>query len=179
MPAYMRDRFIFALILAVVCSISALLSQNGNVSASTAMAAFTGKVVAITDGDTIKVMHNGQAERIRLWGIDCPESHQTFGSRATRFTGDLAFGKVVTVHVKDIDRYHRTVGEVILPDGRSLNLELVKAGLAWWYAHFAKHDMRLAAAEAEARSARRGLWSDPNPVPPWEWRGRKTAAGVR
>ena len=75
-------------------------------------------------------MHNWQAERIRLWGIDCPESHQAFGTKATRFTGDLAFGKVVRVDVKDVDRDHRNVGEVILPDGRSLNLELVKAGVA-------------------------------------------------
>ena len=57
--------------------------------------------------------------------------------------------------MKDIDRYHRTVGEVILPDGRSLNLELVKAGLAWWYVPYAKHDSRLADAEAAARKARR------------------------
>jgi endonuclease YncB( thermonuclease family) len=70
---------------------------------------FTGKVVAITDGDTIKVMHNGAAERIRLWGIDCPESKQAFGTRATQFTGDLAFGQTVTVKVRDVDRYKRTL----------------------------------------------------------------------
>ena len=56
---------------------------------------FSGKVVAITDVDTIKVLHNGLAERVRLWGMDCPESHQAFGTKATRFTGDLAFGRVV------------------------------------------------------------------------------------
>src|SRR3954469_21357686 len=75
---------------------------------------FTGKVVAITDGDTIKVMHGGAAERIRLWGIDCPESKQPFGTRAKQFTGDLAFGQTVTVRVRDIDRYQRTVAEIIL-----------------------------------------------------------------
>src|SRR5271157_4345740 len=79
---------------------------------------FTGKVVAISDGDTIRVMHNGRAERIRLWGIDCPEKRQPFGTRATQFTGDLAFGKDVKVLVRDVDHYGRTVGEVILPDGR-------------------------------------------------------------
>ncbi len=92
---------------------------------------FSGKVVGITDGDTIRVMHNGRAERIRLWGIDCPESRQPFGTRARQFTSDLAFGKVVTVLVRDVDRYGRTVGEVLLPNGRSLNHELVMAGLAW------------------------------------------------
>jgi hypothetical protein len=79
---------------------------------------FTGKVVGITDGDTIRVMHDDAAEKIRLWGIDCPESKQAFGTRAKQFTGDLAFGKVVNVRVRDTDRYHRTVAEIILPDGR-------------------------------------------------------------
>ena len=94
---------------------------------------FTGQVVSITDGDTIRVMHNGVSERIRLWGIDCPESKQAFGTRAKQFTGDLAFGQTVTVKVRDIDRYKRTVAEIILPDGRNLNREIVRAGFAWWY----------------------------------------------
>src|ERR1039457_5159461 len=108
--------------------------------ASTALYAedFAGKVVSITDGDTIRVMHNGVSERIRLWGIDCPESKQAFGTRAKQFTGDLAFGQTVTVKVRDIDRYKRTVAEIILPDGRNLNRELVRAGLAWWYQQCAR-----------------------------------------
>ena len=76
---------------------------------------FTGEVVAITDGDTIRVMRDGRAERIRLWGIDCQESKQAFGTRAKQFTGDLA----VTVRVRDVDRYKRLVAEIILPDGRT------------------------------------------------------------
>ena len=76
-------------------------------------------------------MHNGVAERIRLWGIDCPESRQAWGTRAKQFTGALAFGQTVTVRVRDTDRYRRTVAEIILPDGRNLNQELVRAGLAW------------------------------------------------
>jgi endonuclease YncB( thermonuclease family) len=91
---------------------------------------FTGKVVGITDGDTIKVMHNGAPERIRLRGVDCPEAKQPFGTRAKQFTGDLVFGVLVTVRVKDINRYKRTAAEIILPDGRSLNQELVRAGFA-------------------------------------------------
>ena len=117
---------------------------------------FTGKVVGITDGDTIKVMHNGAAERIRLLGVDCPEAKQPFGTRAKQFTGDLVFGVVVTVRVKDIDRYRRTVAEIILPDGRSLNQELVRAGLAWWYQRYARREVILAALEQEARDAKRG-----------------------
>jgi len=70
---------------------------------------FSGKVVGISDGDTIRVMHEGRAERVRLWGIDAPESGQPWGTRAKQFTGDVAFGKTVTVRVRDIDRYKRTV----------------------------------------------------------------------
>jgi endonuclease YncB( thermonuclease family) len=137
---------------------------------------FSGKVVGITDGDTIRVMHNGEAERIRLWGIDSPESKQPFGTRAKQFTGDLAFGNVVTVKVHDTDRYGRTVAEIILPDGRNLNQEIVRAGFGWWYQQYAKHDRVLPALEEEARVAKRGLWADPDPVAPWEWRKAKTAA---
>jgi micrococcal nuclease len=94
---------------------------------------FRGRVVGITDGDTITVLHNGRAEKMRLYGIDCPERHQAFGTRARRFTSSLAFGKEVTVRFRDKDRYRRTVADVILPEGRNLNHELVKAGYAWWY----------------------------------------------
>jgi endonuclease YncB( thermonuclease family) len=140
---------------------------------------FIGKVVGITDGDTIRVMHDGAAEKIRLWGIDCPESKQAFGTRAKQFTGDLAFGKVVNVRVRDTDRYHRTVAEIILPDGRNLNQELVRAGLAWWYQRYARHETILQDLEREARQARRGLWADKDPIPPWEWRKVVTAARSR
>jgi endonuclease YncB( thermonuclease family) len=140
---------------------------------------FTGKVVGITDGDTIRVLHNGAAERIRLWGIDCPETKQAFGTRAKQFTGDLAFGQTVIVRVKDIDRYKRTVAEIVLPDGRNLNREIVRAGFAWWYQQYAKHDTALRDLENEARRARRGLWADPKPVAPWEWRKATVAARQR
>lgn len=131
---------------------------------------FTGKVVGVSDGDTISVMHNGKAERIRLSGIDCPEKRQAYGNRAKQFTSQLVFGKEVTVQVAGRDRYGRPLGEVVLPDGRNLNQELVKAGLAWWYRQYAPGNTALERLEQEARTAKRGLWVDPNPVPPWEWR---------
>lgn len=74
------------------------------------------------------------------------------------------------MRVRDIDRYQRTEAEIILPDGRNLNRELVRAGLAWWYQHYARRELILGDLEQEARAARRGLWADPQPVPPWEWR---------
>jgi len=137
-----------------------------------AFADFSGRVVGVTDGDTIKVMHNGKAERIRLHGIDCPEKGQPFGATAKRFTSAMVFGKDVTIHFTDRDKYGRTVGDVILPDGTNVNRELVKAGLAWWYGKYSG-DATLGQLEAQARAARRGLWLDPHPVPPWEWRKQK------
>ncbi len=125
--------------------------------------------MGVSDGDTITVLHNGKGERIRLHGIDCPEKRQAFGNRAKQFTSNLVFAKTVTVQAVDRDRYGRTVGGVLMPDGRSLNHELVWAGLAWMYRRYTT-DQSLSDLEEEARVARRGLWADPHAVPPWEWR---------
>ena len=139
---------------------------------SIAYADFSGRVVGVSDGDTIKVLHNGRAEKIRLYGIDCPEKGQAFGNKAKQFTSEMVFGKEVTIKDHGLDKYERTLGDVILADGASLNRELVKAGLAWWYREYST-DESLGALEAEARSAKHGLWVDPNPVPPWCYRKRQ------
>ncbi len=131
---------------------------------------FSGKVVGISDGDTISVMHNGREEKIRLHGIDSPESGQPFGSKAKQFTSSLAFRQVVLVKIQDYDRYGRTVGIVVLPDGTILNQLIVKAGFAWWYKQYAPSDEILPKLEQEARKAKRGLWADPKAIPPWEFR---------
>ena len=133
---------------------------------------FSGKVVAVKDGDTIEVMHEGRAVRIRLAEIDTPEKRQPWGKRAKQFTSGLTYKKVVTVRPVTTDCYRRTVAHVILPDGASLSRELVKAGMAWHYKRYSK-SAELAALENEARAAKRGLWAEPNPVPPWEWRRQR------
>lgn len=97
-----------------------------------AHAEFVGKVVGVIDGDSIRVMHDGKAEQIRLLGIDCPEKRQPFGARAKAYTSGLVFGQDVTVSGERRDRYDRSLAEVKLSDGRSLNQELLKAGLPWW-----------------------------------------------
>lgn len=149
-----------------------LLLVASGVAASTE---FAGRVVGVTDGDTLTVLHEGHGEKIRLDGIDCPESHQAFGSKAKQFASELGFGKEVTVKTKGRDKYGRTIGEVILPDGRSLNRELVRAGLAWWYRQYST-DQTIGDLEIEARAGRMGLWADPNPVPPWDFRhGKKSS----
>ncbi len=134
-----------------------------------AYAEFVGKVVGVIDGDSLRVMHDGTAEQIRLLGVDCPERRQPFGTRAKEYTEELAFGQDVTVHGDKRDRYGRRLAEVILSDGRSLNQELIKAGWAWWFRKYSK-DLRLAELERHARDAKRGLWAEARPVPPWEWR---------
>jgi micrococcal nuclease len=131
---------------------------------------FSGRVVRVIDGDSIEVLHEGRAEQVRLNGIDCPELGQAFGKRARQFTSQLAFGKEVALKVAGYDRYDRTIAEVALPDGKDLNRELVKAGYAWWYRKYAPNDRILERLETKARNARLGLWADPNPIPPWEFR---------
>jgi len=133
---------------------------------------FSGKVVGVSDGDTITVLHNGVGERIRIYGIDCPEKRQAFGSRAKQATSELVFGKEVTVMPHGLDKYKRTIGDVKLLDGRMLNQELVREGMCWWYRKYAPTDTTLEKLEVGARAAKRGLWVELNPVPPWEWRHR-------
>ena len=136
---------------------------------------FTGKVVGVADGDTITVMHKGRGERIRLHGIDAPERGQPFTNRAKQFVSDLCYHKEVRVETKGQDRYQRTIADVILPDGRILNYEIVKAGLAWWFRRYAPNDPTLEGLEFQAREAKRGLWVFRDPVPPWEFRRNKPA----
>lgn len=142
-------------------------------------ASFTGKLVKVLDGDTVEVIHDGKAERIRLAQIDSPEKNQPFGQAAKRYVLDVAALKIVTVEVDTVDRYGRTVGEIFLPNGDNLNKQIVGAGYAWQYKRYSK-DSEYADLEAEARTAKRGLWQDNNPVPPWEWRRgkRKTTKAV-
>ena len=131
------------------------------------------------DGDTIEVLHDGQPEKIRLYGIDCPEvAHkqgeqtQPFGAKAKEFTALFCGNKNIRVVTKGKDRYDRTIGIIYLDDGKCLNEELLKAGLAW---HYRKYDQTQAwiDLEAIARKNKTGLWNDQNPLPPWEYRHPK------
>ena len=133
---------------------------------------FTGRVVGIIDGDTLEVLHHQRAERIRLSGIDCPEKGQAYGQKAKHAVADLAFGKDVTVQTHGHDKYKRTLAELRLSDGTSVNQQLVKQGWCWWYRKYAPGDTVLEGLEKAARESRKGLWVDPHPVPPWEWRKR-------
>lgn len=144
------------------------------------------EVVGIADGDTIRVLLGGSELRVRLFGVDCPEKEQPFFARARQFTSDLAFRKKVRLTPRDWDdRYPdrpRLVAQVQLPDGRDLGSELLRGGMAHAFRRYLKGEgaveREYIALEQEARAARRGIWSEPGPVPPWEHRSRgREAAG--
>ncbi len=139
---------------------------------------WTGKVVAVHDGDTIGMLIDGKEHRIRLHGIDCPETNQAYGTRAKEFTAGLVFGKIVTAIRTSTDQYGRPVCDVFLRNGLSLNQELVRNGLAWLYKKFSD-DATLKRLEIRARRNHRGLWADPNPVPPWKFRSEDKTTGPR
>ena len=122
--------------------------------------------------DTLEVLNGHHTERIRLSGIDCPEKGQAYGQKAKHAASELVYGKEVTVQTRGHDKYTSTLGNVLLPDGMSLNQELVKQGSCWWYRKYAPGDTVLEGLEKEAREKRKGLWADPQPVPPREWRKR-------
>lgn len=135
----------------------------------------TGEVIAVTDGDTIRVLDAQNVQhKVRLAGIDAPESKQAYGARSKKSLSDLVFGKTVTVDVSKHDRFGRVVGKVLY-EMVDMALHQVEVGLAWHYKQYANEqsasDRRLyAAAEDRARAAHLGLWHDADPVPPWEWR---------
>lgn len=148
-----------------------------------------GRVVGLADGDTITVLDSKKStHRIRLQGIDAPERGQPFSKRSGQFLSELVFDKEVEVLWEKRDRWNRILGKVMVADpdcGSSrrcpkidANLAVVEAGLAWWYRHYAREQSpedRKLYEEAELRSCseRRGLWGDPAPVPPWEWRRKR------
>ena len=146
--------------------------------ASLAMAEeFSGRVVGVMDGDTITVLVGRDQRRVRLAGVDAPEKGQAFGQRSKQALSQMVFGREVTVVSTGKDRYERTLGIVRLSDGSSLNERLVENGWAWHYTRYSK-DRRLAELELRARAERRGLWADPRPVAPWEFRKAHRPDGI-
>ncbi|OIS90224.1 thermonuclease family protein [Brucella cytisi] len=144
-----------------------------------AWADFSGDVVRIIDGDTVVVLVDRQQVRVRLADIDAPESGQAFGSRSRQRLADLIFRKHVRVVEKDTDRYGRTLGIVYFKEcypvatcvELPVNAVMVSEGMAWAYRFRDRPtDPEMFAIEQNARSAGRGLWSDPHAQEPWKWR---------
>jgi endonuclease YncB( thermonuclease family) len=130
----------------------------------------SGKVVAVADGDTLTIV-DSQNKRviIRLAEIDAPEKRQAWGAKSRRSLSVLCQGKIVAVSIRGRDRYRRALGHVSC-GGVMANDRQVETGMAWVYR---SKNPKLLAAEAAAKADKRGLWSSPAPVPPWEFRKRK------
>jgi endonuclease YncB( thermonuclease family) len=167
MDAHMSRFLSLFLLLSVIWSLNGMAQE------------LTGRVVSISDGDTLTVLVNRQQVKVRLAEIDTPEKRQPFGTRSRQALADLVFGEQVRVDVIDRDRYGRTVGRVYA-GGVDVNAQLVQQGAAWVYRQYAKDPERralLLELEDEAKQAKRGLWRLPKAqqIPPWDWRrGKKT-----
>jgi endonuclease YncB( thermonuclease family) len=135
------------------------------------------RVVSVHDGDTLTVLVDRRQVKVRLKDIDAPEIGQPFGRNARQSLSDLCFGKLAAIEIRGRDRYRRTIAQVTC-SGTDANAEQVRRGLAWTYARFTRRDSPLFEVEREARAGRRGLWTDPAPVAPWDWRrnGRQPRA---
>lgn len=134
-----------------------------------------GRVVGISDGDTLTLLDMANTQhKIRLAGMDSPEKGQPFGQACKQSLSDLAYDRVVAVESNKLDRYGRVIGKVLV-NGLDVNLEQVRRGCGWHYKKYQNEqslDDRLSYSRAEdaARASRVGLWTDNDPVPPWDWR---------
>lgn len=136
-----------------------------------------GLVVGISDGDTLTVLDSSNTQfKIRLAAIDAPEKAQPFGRRGKQKLSDLCYGKIAIIKVVSMDRYGRSVGDVDCA-GINANQAMIESGLAWVYRKYDKGHEHLYAIEEEARNARLGLWTDSNPIAPWDWRKAKRNLG--
>lgn len=130
----------------------------------------TGKVIKIVDGDTYDILlGKNVTQRIRMAGIDAPEKGMPFYRRSKEFLSELCIGETVRIKRTDIDRNGRWIAQTYNQNGTELGLLMIQSGYAW---HFKKYssDIHLAQAERKAQQEKLGLWIEPQPTPPWEWR---------
>jgi micrococcal nuclease len=142
------------------------------VAASPSWADFQARVMAVHEGDRLTLYHKGKNEMVYLQDVDCPDLKQPYGKQAKRATGAYIGGREVTVRGLKRDTHGRITAEVLLSDGRNVGHELLKEGLAWWNKSKSS-DRTLETVEEIARASGKGLWSEPNPVPPWKWKTAK------
>lgn len=135
---------------------------------------FNAKVIAVLDGDTLLVLRGGAKVKVRMANIDAPEKEQAFGMQSRQSLVDMVFKKQVSINSQAVDQYGRVVGLVTV-DGRNVNEEQVKRGMAWEYSHF-HSDKGYIALQKTAQQTRSGLWSQGNPQAPWLWRKTHPAA---
>gem|GEM_PF-84959 len=134
---------------------------------------WTGRVTEVSQGDRLTVERQGQAVRLRLFALECPEMDQPFGEEARKFTASLCLNKEVLVKGLRVDDLGLMVARVVLADQRELNSELLRAGLAWWVRQEAPGEIDYDRLQFSAQFRKNGLWIDPEPIRPWEWRQGK------
>jgi micrococcal nuclease len=143
-----------------------LIFFNVNVFSQT----YTGKVIGIKDGDTVVVLDSlNYQTTLRLAEVDCPEKSQAFGTKAKQFTSDEVYLKQIKYIVTDIDRYGRSIAKIYYDNNKYLSEEIIRNGFGWQYKKYSTSKL-LAKLEEEARKNKRGLWIDPNPIYPSDWR---------
>lgn len=129
-----------------------------------------GHVVKVIDGDSLMVQSGGEKVEIRLYGVDAPEYRQPYGKDAAVFVQEMAGqGTEVKIYPKGKDIHGRELARVFVGK-KELNLEIIRAGLAWWYARYAPLMTNYFDAQKEAKENRRGFWTEADPTPPWVWR---------
>ncbi|MGB2579468.1 endonuclease YncB(thermonuclease family) [Elusimicrobium simillimum] len=131
-----------------------------------------GKVIKVSDGDTITVLNaDKQQLKVRLYGIDAPETKQVYGNASRKALAAMIAGQQVTLNVLEIDQYGRSVAKVRFND-TDINRNMVEDGHAWVYTQYCKTlgCERLEELQYRARQDKIGLWKDKNPTPPWTWR---------
>ncbi len=148
----------------------ALLLALALPTAAQAEALWMGVVEKVIDGDSLLVLRDGEEVEVRLYGVDCPEHRQPYGKQAYKFTRHHAApGTKVTIYPKGKDSHGRVLARVFI-EKKEFNVEIIRAGMAWWYARYAPLMTSYFDAQKEAKKFSRGLWIDADPMPPWLWR---------
>ena len=166
---------LIATAFSVCCSNQPRPNQAPSTQPAAKTGTLTGRVVRIADGDTVTMLDSTNTQhRIRLQGIDAPELSQAFGAQSKQNLSVMIFDRDVSAVCDKTDQYGRLVCKIVFDD-KDINLEQVKAGMAWHYKEYEREqtpeDRELyARAEDEARNAHCGLWVDTNPIEPSEFR---------
>lgn len=147
-------------------------------SAEVCAETISGHVVAVYDGDTVTVLDQFNHQyKVRLSGIDAPERKQAFGTVSRNALSNMIFGKQVVVTYSKLDRNKRPLGKIFIDD-QDVNLAMIKNGMAWHFTKYQKTQsfedrLNYLHAQMDAEKQKIGLWTDPHPVPPWEFRKSK------
>ncbi len=132
----------------------------------------TYKVLYVSDGDTVVIDDNGEKRKLRLYGIDAPEKAQEYGLESKEFLLNKIRNKKISVSFRSKDRYGRDIS-IIHIENENINELMVREGYAWWYEEYAKDNLNYKEYQKKAKEEKKGLWSKPKPIAPWEYRKNK------